>query len=232
MYPAPGVQLKDFNTKWFSITMTFSCLWSFNGGWINAVALAGIWNAGLTHLTGSTSISAIRFINPAKPGQYSQFDLLSFIFFWFLGSFVVGLIMGAPKLRWGRLQGSLIVLHGASLIIAWRLAPSPDLKTTLPGVMGGCFVSFAMGIQNALTSNFQPGVLRTSHHSGTVLDVGLAIGQCVHSRSLDNLWKVKVFTINYVGFWIGALLGCVAWNNLSSAELLIQGCITLFVDIV
>ncbi len=73
-------------------------------------------------------------------------------------------------------------------------------------------ISFAMGMQNSVTSNFTPMVVRTSHVSGTVLDIGLALGQCIRLRNLDNLWKVKFHLPNFLAFWVGALVGCIAYN--------------------
>ncbi len=77
----------------------------------------------------------------------------------------------------------------------------------------GMAISFAMGMQNSVTSNFTPMVIRTSHVSGTVLDIGLALGQCIRMRNLDNFWKVKFHLPNYLAFWVGALVGCIAYNH-------------------
>lgn len=227
-YPARGVHLKDFDLKWFAIVMAASTAWSFNGGYINAIAYAGVWYAGLTHLTGSTTISAIRFINPAKPGQYTQWDLLGFIFAWGLGAFVSGAVLGKPRLRWGRLQGLLTLIHGLTLMAGWFFAPIPE--ENYMGVLGAMFVSFAMGMQNAITSLFSPFTLRTSHHSGTMLDIGIALGQLVHERNLDNYWKIKILVPNYLGFWIGALIGTVAWNHMGAGALLVPAGIAIVIS--
>lgn len=229
MYPAKGVHLKDFETKWFVIVMTCSFIWAFNGGWVNGVSLTGVWYAGLTHLTGTTTISAIRFINPAKPGQYTQWDLISFLLAWTVGALFGAAVLGSPRLRWGRLQGFLTLIHGVALLLAWHFAPVPEENYL--GVLGGVFVSFAMGLQNCITSMFSPFVLRTSHHSGTMLDIGIAIGQCIHQRNLDNFWKLKIFVPNYVGFWLGALFGCIACNHLKADALLINAGFAVFVGV-
>lgn len=229
MYPAKGVHLKDFETKWFVIVMTCSFIWSFNGGWVNGVSYTGVWYAGLTHLTGSTTISAIRFINPAKPGQYTHWDLLGFIFAWGLGAFFGASVLGVPRLRWGRLQGFLALVHGLAILAGWYFAPIPE--ENYMGVLGGIFVSFAMGLQNTITSMFSPFVLRTSHHSGTMLDIGIAIGQCVHARNLDNFWKLKIFVPNYLGFWFGALFGCIACNRMRADALIINAAFGIIVGV-
>eukprot|EP01126_Amoeba_proteus_P032619 TRINITY_DN3181_c0_g1_i2.p1 TRINITY_DN3181_c0_g1~~TRINITY_DN3181_c0_g1_i2.p1 ORF type:complete len:283 (-),score=31.94 TRINITY_DN3181_c0_g1_i2:141-989(-) len=232
MYPAKGVALKDFETKWWGIVLFIASLWSFSGGYINAFAFAGVWNTGLTHLTGSTTVSAIRFINPAKAGQYTHWHFLAFILSWFIGSFVVGVVIGPPKFRWGRLQGFLIVLHGIGLIVGWYLAPlQTELKTMWSSILGACCVSFSMGIQNSLTSTWSGCVIRTSHHSGTVLDIGLVLGQFFHRRTKKDLWKIKLFVTTWLSFWIGGLFGTLAWNHLATGALLVPGSITLAVGV-
>eukprot|EP01127_Copromyxa_protea_P004984 TRINITY_DN14797_c0_g1_i1.p1 TRINITY_DN14797_c0_g1~~TRINITY_DN14797_c0_g1_i1.p1 ORF type:complete len:282 (-),score=26.74 TRINITY_DN14797_c0_g1_i1:12-785(-) len=199
--------------------MSGSVAWCFNGGYVNAVAMAGVWFTGLTHLTGTTTMSAVRTINAAKPGQYSNWNLCGFLLAWALGAMVSGAVVGPARLRWGRLQGVLTLIHGLSLLGGWYFSPVPDENDM--GIIGGMMVSFAMGIQNSVTSLFSPFTLRTSHHSGTLLDIGIALGQCIHLRNWDNIWKVKVMTPNYLGFWVGALVGTVAWNHLGAAALLI-----------
>jgi len=223
--PVPGTSLKDFDAKWFSFTMTGSVLWAFNGGYVNAICYAGVWFTGLSHLTGSTTLSAVRFVNPPNPGQYSGWDFLGFIFAWFLGALLGGIVIGNPRLHWGRLQGSLCIVQGVSLVLGWLLSPEPDniSRTQLSSVFGGWFVSFAMGVQNTITSLFSPMTLRTSHHSGTVLDIGITIGQCIHLRNMDHFWKLLVFGPNFVGFWVGAVAGTAAWNALGASALLING---------
>jgi len=225
MYPAHGVALKDFEIKWFSLSVLGSFLWSFNGGYVNGACFAGIWGTGLTHLTGSVTISAVRSINP-KAGHYTSLDLLSFVLFFFLGAFVTGIVMGPPKVRWGRLQGALTIVHGGCLLLAMFLASIGLL------VEGAWAVSFGMGVQNSITSNWAPFTMRTSHVSGTVLDIGLVLGQMIHSRTAEGLWKLKVHVPNLVAFWIGALVGTISWNHLAERALMVNGIITIFVGVV
>jgi uncharacterized membrane protein YoaK (UPF0700 family) len=109
MLPASGEHLrgkgiKDFPASWFTYTLVVAMVFSLNGGYINAVSFAGVWRTGLTHLTGSTTNSAVRLINVPKVGQYTALDLGAFIVFFGLGAFVAGFILGPGRMRWGRLQ--------------------------------------------------------------------------------------------------------------------------------
>lgn len=142
---------------------------------------------------------------------------------------MAGSVLGNPRLRWGRLQGFLALVHGLGILAGWYFAPIPE--ENYMGVLGGMFVSFSMGVQNTITSLFSPFTLRTSHHSGTMLDIGIAIGQCVHLRNLDNFWKLKIFVPNYIGFWLGALFGCIACNKWKTGALLFNASFGIIVGV-
>jgi len=204
--------LKEFRTDWFLLVLFCCCCFAFNGGYVNAVSFAGVWKTGLTHLTGSTTNAAVKLVIPPKTG-YTWYDLSYFILGFFLGAVVAGIVLGPPRLRWERLQGFLTVLMGVAMLLSWFSAPS---------VFGGTCVAFAMGIQNALTSNFSPMTIRTSHVTGTVLDLGMAIGQCISLRNLENMWKVKVHGPNYLSFWVGAVFGAYAWKYMLDDAILLS----------
>jgi len=104
MYPKKGIALKDMPREWFYIMMTCTCLWCFSGGFVNAICFAGPWHSGLTHITGSLTLSGTRVIIPAKPGQYTYYEYLLFCLLFALGSTFAGFILGRTWLRWGRIQ--------------------------------------------------------------------------------------------------------------------------------
>jgi uncharacterized membrane protein YoaK (UPF0700 family) len=116
------------------------------------------------------------------------------------------------------------------MALGWYLAPRPT--DTHLGVPGGLAISFAMGIQNTVTSLFTPLTIRTSHVSGTVLDVGIGLGQCLRERNLNNMWKVKFHVPNFLAFWVGAVIGTVAYNHLGHNALLVNIAFGLIIGIV
>jgi hypothetical protein len=116
------------------------------------------------------------------------------------------------------------------MALGWYLAPRPT--DTHLGVPGGLAISFAMGIQNTVTSLFTPLTIRTSHVSGTVLDVGIGLGQCLRERNLNNMWKVKFHVPNFLAFWVGAVIGTVAYNHLGHNALLVNVAFGLIIGVV
>jgi hypothetical protein len=59
LYPKKGTALKDFPRPWFLISLLVACLMCFNGGFINGICFAGPWHSGLTHVTGSVTLSGM-----------------------------------------------------------------------------------------------------------------------------------------------------------------------------
>ena len=77
------------------------------------------------------------------------------------------------------------------------------------------FASFAAGLQNGLVSTFSSAIIRTTHVTGLLTDIGVLVGQGLHFYVLNGprqkgLWKLKIFLPLYFGFLAGAILGTVA----------------------
>jgi len=224
-YPKKGLALKDFPTAWYLIVLSCTCLWAFNGGFINGICFAGPWHAGLTHVTGSVTLSGNRIIISPTAGQYHYYEYLSFVLSFGIGAIFTGFILGTTWLRWGKLQSVLCLIQGLLLILAVYL--SHHFTAYLSGVV----ISFAMGLQNTLTSLFAPMTLRTSHVSGTVVDIGMTIGQMVRTRSLDLLWKIKIHAPTLLSYWIGAVSGTAVYSQWGNSALYVNAtaCLALAV---
>jgi len=222
MVPAHGVALKDYQKGWFYLAVSVASLMAFNGGWINAIAFTDVWKAGLTHLTGLTTNSAIRVVIPAAPGQITLFQFLVYIFGFYCGAAVVGFMISAPRLRWGRLQGAAVVLHGIAILSAWAVS---GITTTFSGWL----ITFAMGGQNAVSSLFAGMGLRTSHITGHVLDIGIAVGQILATQSLTTLWRIDLNLPVFAAFWLGAICGVSAHNAMQVDALLVNAISTILV---
>lgn len=204
MEPTPTTPLKDYNRASFLAVVVWSCVLCFNGGFVNGVSVAGVFHLGLTHMTGLTTKSGSVLLIWPQPGQMPVYGYFAFIVSFLLGAFFVGVTIGSPKLKWGLIQGICVLVESFALFLGWHFSPR---------VLGGAFLAFSMGIQNGVTSNFTAGALRTSHVSGTVLDIGLGLGQCLRLRNLDNMWKVKLHVPNYIFFWAGGVAGTAVYNS-------------------
>jgi uncharacterized membrane protein YoaK (UPF0700 family) len=80
---------------------------------------------------------------------------------------VSSLLIGTDKLSVGRKYGYPLLLSASSLCAA--------AFATIMGVAeaAASFAAFSCGIQNAVATNYSGGVIRTTHVTGTVTDIGV-----------------------------------------------------------
>lgn len=74
---------------------------------------------------------------------------------------------------------------------------------------------FSCGLQNGMCTTYSGAVIRTTHVTGTLTDVGLIIGQAVfHPKTRKNMWKLKLLVPIYLSFCCGGFLAFFAYEHL------------------
>ncbi len=77
--------------------------------------------------------------------------------------------------------------------------------------VGAYFVALACGLQNGMCTTFSGAVIRTTHVTGILTDIGLILGQATfYPRTRKHLWKLKVLLPLYGGFCLGGIIGWFA----------------------
>lgn len=70
-----------------------------------------------------------------------------------------------------------------------------------------------MGVHNSLFTNFSGAVVRTTHVTGLMTDIGLILGHWIRrGEEVKDLWRLKVLVPLYLGFLFGAFVGGVVYN--------------------
>ncbi len=88
--------------------------------------------------------------------------------------------------------------------------------------MGAYLVSLACGLQNGMCTTFSGAVIRTTHVTGIITDIGLILGQALfYPRTRKHLWKLKVLLPLYGGFCLGGITGYFAFLLLDIKAILI-----------
>lgn len=73
-----------------------------------------------------------------------------------------------------------------------------------------------------MCTTFSGAVIRTTHVTGTVTDIGLIIGQAIfHKRTRKHLWKLKILIPLYISFCIGGIIGWFAYELLHNKAMLV-----------
>ena len=88
--------------------------------------------------------------------------------------------------------------------------------------VGAYLVSLGCGLQNGMCTTFSGAVIRTTHVTGILTDIGLILGQAIfYPRTRKHLWKLKVLVPLYGGFCLGGVTGWIAYQLLHSRAILV-----------
>lgn len=183
---------------------------TFMAGLANAVGLLGLAHSTVTHVTGTATLSGIR----AAQGDFkSALAASAVLFFFFFGAALSGVIIRGGTLRPGRRYGAALLLESALIFGAWWLFRQGD-------VTGEYVVATAFGLQNALATSYSGAVLRTTHLTGVVTDLGLMVGHALIRQPV--VWVRFWILLNLLcGFVFGAGAGALTFDLFRYDALLI-----------
>ncbi len=169
-----------------------------NAGFINAVVL-GFFRTPVSHMTGAISHLGLDLASGREADALASGSIV----LGFVGGAVLGgIIVGALKLVPGRRYGVAMLIEGALLGAATAFFIL-KLRYGLP------LVALACGLQNAMSSSYCGLVIRTTHVTGLVTDIGVLIGHWIRHRQVD-LWKLRFFVMVFLAFALGGLMGALA----------------------
>ncbi len=173
----------------------YGSLLSGMAGYVNVVLL-GIYHVPVSHMSGAVSRLAIDL----STGNAKDLEGAMAIFFSFLlGAMLSGLIIGGTKIQPGRRYGVAMMIEGALLTLSTLMLMS--------GRQAGIPVAaMACGLQNAMASSYCGLILRTTHVTGMVTDIGVMLGHWIRYRRIE-IWKLILLLCILGGFFTGGLLG-------------------------
>ncbi len=193
---------------------------AFDAGIVNVVGLLGFEHQAITHLTGSTSLLAIGL---------AAFDIAAILHFAaILGSFVAGTVLSGfiikdTALQLGRRYGFALLLESILLCAAVPLLQRQYLS-------GLYCAACACGLQNAMMSTYSGTVIRTTHVSGMVTDLGIALGNRLRGLPVDAK-RVRMCVLIISGFLCGGVIGALAYQGLQADTLFLPAGITAALSI-
>eukprot|EP00854_Cymbomonas_tetramitiformis_P016211 gene16211-19238_t len=78
----------------------------------------------------------------------------------------------------------------------------------------------ACGLQNGMATQYSGHIVRSTHVTGTVTDIGLLFGRLlgwylrgVQAERSVEFWKMKFLMLLVFGFFCGALAGSALWDE-------------------
>lgn len=193
-------------------------------GYVNVVML-GFFATPVSYMSGAVSQMGIDI---AIADIADLLLILSILAGFFVGALISGLVLETTHFRMRRRYAGLLIFEGLLLAVATRLAITPD-ALAVPMAAAAC------GLQNAMAGSYRGLILRTTHVTGIVTDLGALLGNRVRGRQVQG-WKFGLLLTILAGFFVGGLVGALLFQLLGMQALgvaalccLILGVVTIIV---
>ena len=165
-------------------------------GCINAAGLIGLHHQALSHMSGTAAIFGTELARGDLGAALHAALVLSFFFF---GCVLSGILVRNEALQLGRRYGVALIGESVLLFIAAHLLVN--------GQGAGDFLAaMACGLQNALATSYSGAVIRTTHITGIITDLGLAAGAALRRDRVDAR-RTGLYVLLALGFIGGSILG-------------------------
>jgi uncharacterized membrane protein YoaK (UPF0700 family) len=191
--------------------------------------VAGAINAGgflavgvyTSHVTGSLSRAADEFV---LGHERQALGALAMVLFFLAGAFTTGFLLQVG-LRWNlRSRHAISLALEAVLLMIFGLAGSRlalHRELFLPATV--VLLCFLMGMHNAVVTHISNAVVRTTHMTGIVTDIGIELARWVvgHGRapltssaSEALRGRLSLHSLILVSFFAGGLVGAIGFSRI------------------
>lgn len=192
-----------------------------NAGMINVLGLMTVLHQAISHMTGNVSLLAISLVQGnADTLLYALAIIISYV----LGSMYSGLILANSHFRLGRRYGIPLSLVAFFIVLCWWFLPYWPRYALL-------WAAVAMGLQNAMVSHYQGAIIRTTHLSGVLTDLGLALGYFLRGLNVGRR-RVMLHLLILFGFLGGGIIASWIYPLLQSDALLVPATLSLVMSLV
>jgi uncharacterized membrane protein YoaK (UPF0700 family) len=182
-------------------------------GYINTLMIS-LGTPPVTHLTGSIS----RLSSDLASWNLDDLWLIAgLVGSFLLGAFCSGVVIGSSTLHIGRRYGIAVLIEACLLALA-AFAINHSLTS------GAMLAAAAAGLQNAMAASYRSLIIRTTHLTGILTDLGFHLGQLVSGHRTEK-WHFLLLSSILIAFVIGGVLGVLVSNDLGSRGLWIPSAI-------
>jgi Predicted membrane protein len=203
---------KQRTPRWI---LTGAFMLALGAGAINAVGFLGAHHQGISHMTGTVSLVGTRVA--ALEWAEALAALLMIVCF-FAGAFLSGFVIRENTLRMGRRYGAVLTIEAAVLLMATYLFEGGSWT-------GAYFAAAACGIQNAMATSYSGAVIRSTHVTGIVTDVGIACGHALRGAKVD--WaRMRLYGVIFSGFALGGIAGAAGYLKFGYRMLYFPACLS------
>ncbi|MCK7607823.1 DUF1275 domain-containing protein [Acinetobacter portensis] len=194
---------------------------AINAGIVNVLGLVTVLHQSVSHMTGNVSVFALALLD----WNLAQLLYLFLIVVCYvIGSFYSGFILGNSHFSLGRRYGFPLSLVAFFIFFCWAFLPYFPRYALL-------WASAAMGVQNAMISHYKGTIIRTTHLSGVLTDLGLALGYCLRGLDVDKK-RVVLHLLILIGFLIGGIIAAALYPRLQLDSFLVPASLSLILSFI
>ena len=194
-----------------SLLLVWMCVLTSMAGALNAISIFGYNGTTISHVTGLVSKFAISIQQGSLNGAW---DVLRIILMFLVGTIISGIITGERAFYLHKRYGFIILAIGVLVIIPYFL---PVYYSVLA-------FAFIMGLQNGMVVSFKGVVVRMTHMSGNVTDLGVYIGYKIRGNKNEKLQTGIIPLVALISFTLGGILGVLLYTGLkNNAFFIISG---------
>ncbi|MBF0238223.1 MAG: DUF1275 domain-containing protein [SAR324 cluster bacterium] len=194
--------------KNFKLVVFAGAFLSMNAGYINAIALLSMFHLAVSHVSGTVTRIGMAVL-PWNENHF--FEGLGLLVCFFLGAMISGLVIGHHQFKLGRRYGVVLMIQSLLLGVA-----TYSLNHQL--IQAVYLTSMACGLQNAMATSYSGAVIRSTHMTGVVTDLGLLIGHWLRDRKMEQ-WKLVLLGFLLLGFITGSFLGDACFHLMQNDAL-------------
>jgi uncharacterized membrane protein YoaK (UPF0700 family) len=177
-------------------------------GGINAVGLLSVHRQAFSHMTGNVTWVGLDLVGGDLAAAW---HVLAVLLAFFVGCMLSGFTLRETSAKLGRRYGMVLALESA-LLFGATFAMQGGL------VAGEYLAAMACGLQNAMVTSYSGALIRTTHVTGMLTDLGIALGHWMQGRPVD--WRrVQLCVILMSGFFVGCVLGGLGFHSMGYAAL-------------
>lgn len=184
-------------------------------GSVNAVGFLGMHHQAISHMSGTVTVLS----NELATGRFSlALYALGVIGSFFAGSVLSATIIRQEALKLGRRYGVALVIESALLLAACRMLMTGHRS-------GDCLAAMACGLQNAMATHYSGAIIRTTHMSGIITDLGITLGLKLTGGQVD-MRRAGLYLVLFAGFFTGGILGSLGYIYMGFETLLFPAVLT------
>ena len=185
-------------------------LLSLLAGMVNVISLL-LFFIPTTHFTGNIT----QFVLAFNEGNWATMvELLGLILCFLAGGVLSGMLFSKKKFEPTKRYGLLLILFGSMMLLLFIFGLR-DEKWLY-------FFSFVVGTQNGMFIFYHGIIVRTSHFTGYLTDIGVVLGRLIRGQKKDR-WKVLFYFTSMVCFGIGGTISFLLYEKFGAATIIAVG---------